>query len=62
MQNEAGQIQVRELGAVNWLGLKTLYEKEVRRFLKVSVQTVLAPVVQTLLFMAVMALVVVKFK
>lgn len=42
-------------GAVNWVGLRTLYEKEVRRFLKVSVQTVLAPAVQTLLFMAVLS-------
>jgi ABC-2 type transport system permease protein len=54
--DEAGGIQVREIGPVNWIGLKTLYVKEVRRFLKVSVQTVLAPVIQTLLFMAVLAL------
>jgi ABC-2 type transport system permease protein len=43
----------REIGAVNWLGLWTLYKKEVRRFLKVSFQTVLAPVATTLLFMTV---------
>jgi ABC-2 type transport system permease protein len=49
-------VSVRELGAVNWLGLWTLYLKEVRRFLKVHVQTVFAPAVQTLLFMAVLAL------
>ena len=30
--------QPRPLGAVNWLGLWTLYKKEVRRFLKVSFQ------------------------
>ena len=46
----------RRIGAVNWLGLWTLYAKEVRRFLKVSFQTVLAPVATTLLFMTVFAL------
>lgn len=48
--------QPRPIGAVNWLGLWTLYKKEVRRFLKVSFQTVLAPVATTLLFMTVFAL------
>jgi len=46
----------RALGAVNWLGLWTLYVKEVRRFAKVSTQTVLAPMVTTLLFLAIFAL------
>ncbi|MCB9960333.1 MAG: ABC transporter permease [Rhodospirillaceae bacterium] len=46
----------RTIGAVNWLGLWTLYRKEVRRFLKVIFQTVGAPVVTTLLFFAVFAL------
>jgi ABC-2 type transport system permease protein len=48
--------QPRTIGAVNWLGLWTLYMKEVRRFLKVYLQTVLAPVVQSLLFMMVFSL------
>jgi ABC-2 type transport system permease protein len=48
--------QPRVLGAVNWLGLWTLYKKEVRRFLKVSFQTVLAPVATSLLFMLVFSL------
>lgn len=43
----------RRFGAVNWLGLWTLYVKEVRRFLKVVTQTVIAPVVSTLLFLVV---------
>ncbi|MFO1067434.1 MAG: ABC transporter permease [Geminicoccaceae bacterium] len=43
-------------GDVNWLGLWTLYLKEVRRFLKVATQTVLAPVITTLIFLAVFAL------
>ena len=46
----------RSYGAVNWLGAWTLFEKEVRRFLKVYFQTILAPVVTTLLFLAVFAL------
>jgi ABC-2 type transport system permease protein len=46
----------RALGAVNWLGLWTLYVKEVRRFGKVATQTIIAPVVTTLLFLAIFAL------
>ncbi len=45
----------RALGAVNWVGLWTLYVKEVRRFAKVATQTVIAPVVTTLLFLAIFA-------
>lgn len=48
--------QPRVMGPVNWLGLWTLYKKEVRRFLKVSFQTVLAPVATTLLYMMVFSL------
>jgi len=40
----------------NWIGLWTLYAREVRRFTKVYTQTVVAPVVTTLLFLAVFAL------
>lgn len=43
----------RRFGAVNWRGLWTLYLKEVRRFLKVIFQTVVAPVISTLLFLIV---------
>ncbi len=48
--------QPRRFGAVNWIGLGTLCLKEIRRFGKVSSQTVLAPVVTTLLFLAIFAL------
>lgn len=41
---------------VNRLGLWTLYVREVRRFAKVYNQTVLAPAVTTLLFLAIFAL------
>lgn len=43
----------RRFGAVNWLGLQTLYMKEVRRFLKVAFQTIFAPVISTILFLVV---------
>jgi ABC-2 type transport system permease protein len=42
---------------VNWLGLQTLIQREVQRFLKVGAQTVFAPLIQTLLFMLVFSLV-----
>lgn len=38
---------------VNWIGLKTLYIKEVRRFFKVQTQTIWAPAVTTLLFLVI---------
>ena len=44
---------VRRFGAVNWLGLQTLLAKEIRRYLKVSFQTIFAPVISTLLFLVV---------
>lgn len=43
-------------GDINLVGVWTLYVKEVRRFLKVYHQTLLAPVVTTLLFLAVFSL------
>lgn len=46
----------RRFGAVNWLGTWTLYVKEVRRFWKVLVQTIVAPVITTLLYLAIFAL------
>lgn len=46
----------RRIGAVNWVGLWTLYLKEVRRFVKVATQTVLAPLITTLLFLAIFSL------
>ena len=46
----------RVIGVVNWRGLWTLYVKEVRRFLNVFTQTLIAPMVTTLLFLAIFAL------
>jgi ABC-2 type transport system permease protein len=45
--------QPRDYSGFNWTGFKTLYQKEVRRFLKVGMQTVMAPVVTSLLYMMV---------
>ena len=46
----------RRFGRTNWLGLQTLIEREVRRFLNVWTQTVLAPVATSVLFMTVFTL------
>ncbi|MDX6750037.1 ABC transporter permease [Geminicoccaceae bacterium 1502E] len=44
------------VGDINLIGLWTLYRKEVRRFFKVVAQTVMAPVITTLVFLAIFAL------
>ena len=41
------------IGAVNWLGIWTLYLREVHRFTKVYLQTLAAPVAASLLFLAI---------
>ncbi len=46
----------RHFGAINWMGLATLYKKECRRFMKVFPQTLLAPIISNLLFMTVFVL------
>lgn len=56
-RGEAATLSSRRYGPVNWLGLRTLIDREVQRFLKVGTQTVLAPLIQTLLFMMVFSLV-----
>lgn len=45
--------QPRVIGYINWLGLWTLYMKEVRRFTSVYTQTLMAPIVTTLLFLTI---------
>lgn len=42
--------------AMNWLGLWTLYKKEVKRFMRVGPQTLLAPVISNLLYLTVFVL------
>ncbi|MBV6631536.1 MAG: ABC transporter permease [Alphaproteobacteria bacterium] len=51
-----GDLGPRVHGRVNWIGFWTLYAKEVKRFIKVYLQTILAPVITTLLFYTVFAL------
>jgi ABC-2 type transport system permease protein len=45
--------QPRDYHGWNWSGFLTLYQREIRRFWKVGMQTVAAPVVTTLLYMLV---------
>tara|TARA_A100001037_G_scaffold42499_1_gene33480 strand:+ start:17330 stop:18118 length:789 start_codon:yes stop_codon:yes gene_type:complete len=46
----------RVIGMFNWYGLRTLYFKECRRFLKVALQTIFAPTVTAMLFLAIFSL------
>lgn len=46
----------RNMRGVNWVGLQTLIKKEVGRFVSVYTQTIIAPMITTLLFYAVFAL------
>lgn len=47
---------IRRYGVVNWIGLQTLLQREIQRFLKVSAQTIVAPLVSTVLFLLVFKL------
>ncbi|PZO84020.1 MAG: multidrug ABC transporter permease, partial [Micavibrio aeruginosavorus] len=49
-------LKPREIPAINFIGLKTLIGKEVGRFLNVYSQTIIAPLVTTMLYYAVFAL------
>ncbi|MFN3701344.1 MAG: ABC transporter permease [Alphaproteobacteria bacterium] len=49
-------LKARHIGFINHVGLATLVKREVGRFLKVYSQTIIAPVVTTLLFFVVFAL------
>ena len=42
---------VRRVGRVNWLGTWTLMQREVRRFMNVWSQTVMAPLINAALFL-----------
>ena len=47
-QGDAGApapVRPVQIGRVNWVGLQTLYLREVQRFAKVGMQTVVAPVI-----------------
>ncbi|EQB32132.1 ABC transporter permease [Sphingobium ummariense] len=48
--HEPGEMVIR---AINWAGMRALYRKEVRRFMKVQLQTIWAPAVTTLMFLVI---------
>jgi len=48
------KINVKEFGYINWIGFWTLYKKEVLRFLIVMIQTIISPLVTSLLFLLVL--------
>ena len=50
------KIYEKKFGHINWIGVWTLYKKEVLRFLIVGVQTVVSPLVTSLLFLLVLSL------
>ncbi|WP_286829526.1 MULTISPECIES: ABC transporter permease [Kordiimonas] len=55
-QDSYPELGSRTIGAVNWVGLWTLYARESRRFMKVWAQTLAAPAVTTILFMIIFTL------
>jgi len=50
------QIGVRRFGLINWIGFKNLWFKECQRFFVVWAQTLLSPLVSSLLFLSVLTL------
>jgi len=50
------QIKFIRFGLINWVGFTTLYLKEISRFLVVWAQTILSPLVSSLLFLSVLTL------
>ena len=50
------QIGVRRFGLINWVGASNLYIKEVNRFFVVWAQTLLSPLISSLLFLSVLSL------
>ena len=50
------KIGVRRFGFVNWIGAYNLYVKEVNRFIIVWAQTLLSPLISSLLFLSVLSL------
>ncbi len=50
------QIGVRRFGFINWVGSFSLYKKEVLRFLIVSGQTLIGPILTSILFLVVISL------
>ena len=51
MTQDGTEMGVRRFGRVNWLGLATLVEREIRRFMNVWSQTIMAPLINAGLFL-----------
>ena len=49
------KLGTKRFGLINWIGFWTLYKKEVLRFLIVWVQTLLSPIISSLLFLLVLS-------
>ena len=54
--NKKYQISVKKFGFINWIGFKSLWFKECNRFMAVWQQTLLSPLVSSLLFLSVLSL------
>ncbi|MDC1010674.1 ABC transporter permease [Candidatus Pelagibacter sp.] len=54
--NKKYQIGVKKFGFINWIGFKSLWFKECNRFMAVWQQTLLSPLVSSLLFLSVLSL------
>ena len=54
--NKNYQINVIKFGFINWIGFKSLWLKECNRFMAVWQQTLLSPLVSSLLFLSVLSL------
>ena len=54
--NKKYQIKVIRFGLINWIGFKSLWLKECNRFMAVWQQTLLSPLVSSLLFLSVLSL------
>ena len=54
--NKKYQIRVKNFGLINWIGFKSLWLKECSRFMIVWQQTLLSPLVSSLLFLSVLSL------
>ena len=50
------KIGSRRFGLINWIGVWTLFQKEVLRFLIVWIQTIFSPIITSLLFLLVLSL------
>ena len=54
--NKKYHIGVKKFGFINWIGFKSLWFKECNRFMAVWQQTLLSPLVSSLLFLSVLSL------